>query len=156
MVGWHHWLSGQGFGWTLGVGDGQGCLACCGSQGRKESDTTEQLNWTDWEYHIFPHNLLIVYHIDLYVLMNPWITGINPNWSWCMILLICCWILFDFFFFLRIFSYILKTDFALYFYFFLVHIFVWFWYQGDGGLVELILKYSSLGHLLKELEKERC
>ena len=29
MVGWHHWLSGHGFGWTLGVGDGQGCLACC-------------------------------------------------------------------------------------------------------------------------------
>ena len=47
MVGWHHWLNGQGFGWTLGVGDGQGGLACCGSRGRKESDTTEQLNWTE-------------------------------------------------------------------------------------------------------------
>ena len=31
MVGWHHWLSGHRFGWTLGVGDGQGGLACCGS-----------------------------------------------------------------------------------------------------------------------------
>ena len=30
MVGWHHRLSGLGFGWTLGVGDGQGGLACCG------------------------------------------------------------------------------------------------------------------------------
>ena len=29
---------------TPGVGDGQGCLACCGSWGRKESDTTERLN----------------------------------------------------------------------------------------------------------------
>ena len=47
MVGWHHWLNGHGFGWTLGVGDGQGGLACCGSWGRKESDTTERLNWTD-------------------------------------------------------------------------------------------------------------
>ena len=47
MVGWHHWLDGHGFGWTLGVGDGQGGLACCGSWGRKESDTTEQLNWTE-------------------------------------------------------------------------------------------------------------
>ena len=31
-------------GWTPGVGDGQGGLACCGSWGRKESDPTEQLN----------------------------------------------------------------------------------------------------------------
>ena len=46
MVGWHHWLDGHGFGWTLGVGDGQGSLACCDSWGHKESDTTEQLNWT--------------------------------------------------------------------------------------------------------------
>ena len=45
MVGWHHWLNGHGFGWTLGVGDGQGGLACCGSWGRKESDTTERLDW---------------------------------------------------------------------------------------------------------------
>ena len=54
MVGWHHWLNGHGFGWTPGVGDGQGGLVCCGSWGRKEwtrlSDWTE-LNWTelkDW------------------------------------------------------------------------------------------------------------
>ena len=33
--------------WTPGVGDGQGGLACCDSWGRKESDTTEQLNWTE-------------------------------------------------------------------------------------------------------------
>ena len=47
MVGWHHQLDGHGFGWTLGVGDGQGGLACCSSWGHKESDTTEQLNWTE-------------------------------------------------------------------------------------------------------------
>ena len=47
MVGWHHWLNGHGFGWTLGVGDGQGGLACYCSWGCKESDTTEQLNWTE-------------------------------------------------------------------------------------------------------------
>ena len=46
MVGWHHRLNGHGFGWTLGVGDGQGALACCDSWCRKESDTTERLNWT--------------------------------------------------------------------------------------------------------------
>ena len=47
MVGWNHQLNGHGFGWTLGVGDGQGGLACCGSWGHNESDTTEWLNWTD-------------------------------------------------------------------------------------------------------------
>ena len=47
MVGWHHRLNGYGFRWTLGVGDGQGGLAFCGSWGRKESDTTEWLNWTE-------------------------------------------------------------------------------------------------------------
>ena len=47
MAGWHHWLNGHGFGWTPGVGDGQGSLACCGSRGCKESDTTERLNWIE-------------------------------------------------------------------------------------------------------------
>ena len=46
MAGWHHQLDGHGFGWTPGVGDGQGGLAYCGSWGCKESDTTEQLNCT--------------------------------------------------------------------------------------------------------------
>ena len=47
MVGWHHWLNGHEFGWTPGVGDMQGGLACCNSWGRKEADTTEWLNWTE-------------------------------------------------------------------------------------------------------------
>ena len=46
-VGWHHRLDGHEFEWTLGVGDGQGGLACCNSWGRKELDTTERLNWTE-------------------------------------------------------------------------------------------------------------
>ena len=41
MVGWHHRLDKHEFGQTLGVGDGQGGLACCGSWSRKESDATE-------------------------------------------------------------------------------------------------------------------
>ena len=42
------WLNGiTDSEWTLGVGDGQGGLACCDSWGHKESDTTERLNWTD-------------------------------------------------------------------------------------------------------------
>ena len=47
MARWHHWLDGSEFEWTPGVGDGQGGLVCCDSWGRKESDTTEQLNWTE-------------------------------------------------------------------------------------------------------------
>ena len=47
MAGWHHWLDGREFEWTLGVSDGQGVLACCDSWGRKESDSTERLNWTE-------------------------------------------------------------------------------------------------------------
>ena len=46
MAGWHHRLDGHGFGWTPGVGDGQGGLAFYNSWGRKESDMTERLNWT--------------------------------------------------------------------------------------------------------------
>ena len=47
MVRWHHRLNGHEFGWTLGVGDGQGGLVCCGSWGRKELDMTwaTELNW---------------------------------------------------------------------------------------------------------------
>jgi len=43
-VGWHHQLDGHEFEQALGVGDGQGSLVCCSLWGRKESDTTEQLN----------------------------------------------------------------------------------------------------------------
>ena len=50
MAGWHHWLDGHESVWTPGVGDGQGGLACCNSWGRKESNTTEQLNWTELMY----------------------------------------------------------------------------------------------------------
>ena len=39
MIGWHHRLNGHEFGWALGVGDGHGGLACCGSWGHQESDT---------------------------------------------------------------------------------------------------------------------
>ena len=44
MVGWHHQLDEHGFGWTPGVGDEQGVLACYSPWGRKELDTIERLN----------------------------------------------------------------------------------------------------------------
>ena len=43
VVGWHHQLNGHEFGWTLGVGDGQGGLVSCIPWGHKELDVTEQL-----------------------------------------------------------------------------------------------------------------
>ena len=45
LVGWHHQLDGNEFEQVLGVGDGQGSLACGSPWGCKESDMTEQLNW---------------------------------------------------------------------------------------------------------------
>ena len=47
MHGWHHQRDGHEVEWTPGVGDRQGGLVFCDSWGRKESDTTEQLNWTE-------------------------------------------------------------------------------------------------------------
>ena len=56
MVGWHHRLNGHEFEWTLGVGDGQGGLACYSPWGHKESDTTERLNWIElnwWDWMLW-------------------------------------------------------------------------------------------------------
>ena len=44
--GWDGWMASPTQ-WTLGVSNGQGGLTCCSSWGSKESDTTEQLNWTE-------------------------------------------------------------------------------------------------------------
>ena len=54
MAGWHHRFHAHEFGWTLGVGDGQGGLACCDSWDA-ESDTTERLNWTELNWHSTQH-----------------------------------------------------------------------------------------------------
>ena len=58
MVGWHPRLDGHGFGWTPGVGIGQGGLVCCGSWGHKESETTERLNWNELKYILSSQVLL--------------------------------------------------------------------------------------------------
>ena len=79
MDGWHHWLNGCEFGWTPGVGSGQGGLACCNSWGRKELDTTEWLNWTglNWMFHyVYVPQLL-------YPLIFRWTYGLIPCSSYC-------------------------------------------------------------------------
>ena len=63
MAGWHHRFDGRESGWTRGVGDRQGGLACCNSWGSRESDTTERLNWTELNSttsFTFPYNNILV------------------------------------------------------------------------------------------------
>ena len=53
IVGWHHRLNGHGFGWTPGVGDGQGGLGCWGSRGRRvRHDWATELNWMIWHEYM--------------------------------------------------------------------------------------------------------
>ena len=61
MVGWHHQLNGHEFEQALGVGEGQGSLACCSPWGRRESDMTEQLNWTKLSCLQEVKDLIIIY-----------------------------------------------------------------------------------------------
>ena len=74
VIGWHHRLYGHGYGWTLGFGDGQGGLACCGSWGHKKSDTTETvLTWTESinaVYSYQPHT-----HKCFWFWFFPWLLG---------------------------------------------------------------------------------
>ena len=77
MVGWHHWLNGHGFGWTLGFGDGQGGLVCYSSWGCKQLDTTERLNWIfplpgiSFPFHVqFSFQCLILFQTSLEI--TPW------------------------------------------------------------------------------------
>ena len=69
----HYRLNGREFEWTLGVGDGQGGLACCRSWGCKELDTTERLNWTEiGSTPIFEQNEIVnsLPDVDIYYNQN--------------------------------------------------------------------------------------
>ena len=67
MVGWHHRLDGHGFGWTLGVSDGQGGLVCCSSWGHIELDTTELLNWTELNILLYTTASLSIHLVDVHL-----------------------------------------------------------------------------------------
>jgi len=75
MAGWHHRLDGHESGWTPGVGDGQGSLACCDSWGRKEPGMTEWLNWTELK-DLFLRTFLFV--ISNY-LIDFWLIAVSLN-----------------------------------------------------------------------------
>ena len=61
MVGWHQWLNGHEFDQTLNVGDRQGGLACCSPWGHKESNRTQQLNWTVWSFENYLTSLKLYF-----------------------------------------------------------------------------------------------
>ena len=63
MIEWHHRLNGHELEWTPEVGDGQGSLVCCSPWSLKESDITEQMNWT----------YFTIGYITLTVLQNVWL-----------------------------------------------------------------------------------
>ena len=75
ICGWHHRLDGHGFVWTLGVGDGQGGLACCDSWGRKESETWlsdwTELNWTELtDVYVFLSHIYYNKYIFIFIISN--------------------------------------------------------------------------------------
>ena len=69
MAGWHHWLDGCESEWTPGDDDGQGGLACWDSWGRKESDMTERLNWTELNWR----ELYLVYRSSAIFFLDPYL-----------------------------------------------------------------------------------
>ena len=75
MVGWHHRLNGHGFEQALGVGDGQGGLACCSLWGHKEWDTiwVSELNWVSGFAKISFIVVQLLSHIQPFV--TPWTTA---------------------------------------------------------------------------------
>ena len=73
MAGRHHWLDRHEFEWTLGVGDGQGGLACCDSQDRRVGhDWATELNRT--ELNILP---ILPLKLGLYFLLEWWILDLG-------------------------------------------------------------------------------
>ena len=66
IVEWHHWLSGHEFKQTLWDSEGQGRLACCSPWGRKELNTTEQLNNSNWHLTMYLLNLFLFVVVSAY------------------------------------------------------------------------------------------
>ena len=83
MVGWHHQHNGHGFGWILGVGDEQGGLACCGSWGHKELDTTEQLKWTKRKNTMHINTFILTSFMTLMHWRYFFPNGKSPPWPAC-------------------------------------------------------------------------
>ena len=84
LIGWHHWLNRHKFKQGPGVGDGQESLACCSPWGRKELDTTEQLNWiTSYPlgWLLFKSKHKTMENNKYQILARMW-----KNWNFCALL----------------------------------------------------------------------
>ena len=68
------WEAAKWLSYIQGVGDGQRGLVCCDSWGRKESDTTEQLNWAELIY-IY----VCMCSVTLVVSDSSWPCGLQPT-----------------------------------------------------------------------------
>ena len=91
--------------------------------------------------------------IDLHMLNHPCDPGMNPTWSWCMTFFMCCWSQFANIL-LRIFTSIfikLCCPVILFF----GSVFVWFWYQGDGGFIECLWEWSFFFNLLEWFKNDQ-
>ena len=110
------WLNGREYDWTPGVGDGQGGLACYDSWGRKESDTTERLNWTEslfgFNFVFFKkQELAPISHINtqycvflpLNFFLSRWFSSLWFIFIYCILLII-----------LVVFSWVLQCCFIFY------------------------------------------
>ena len=103
MAGWHHWLDGHESQWILGVGDGQGGLACCDSWGRGESDTTERLIWSDLIWSVQGPEYINLYECEITYSTRVYIPYGNcqykgdeyarccSRWNIKIIHIYCCW-----------------------------------------------------------------
>ena len=75
MVGWHHQLNGHGFRWTLGVGDGQGGLAYCGSWAlRVRHDWATELNFYPYSYMVLFYGYWCAMILSLAIIKLPFHT----------------------------------------------------------------------------------
>ena len=104
-VGWHHWLNGHELEQTLGDGEGQGSLAYYSPRGRKESDTTEWLNWTELntvkgfsvvseaEVDVFSGIPLLFLWSNRCWQFDFWflLPFLNPAWTYTISQLMYCW-----------------------------------------------------------------
>ena len=70
MVGWYHWLNGHEFEQALGVGDGQGSLACYSPWGHKELEMTKWLDWTVNKILVLRHTIIPQQNLWLLLLFN--------------------------------------------------------------------------------------
>ena len=94
LSGWHHWLDGRESGWTLGVGDGQGGLACCDSWGRRVGhDWATDLIWSEGLFlckkcSVDSNELLVSVTLQDYILFGKRQLGLNLDffYFWCVIL----------------------------------------------------------------------